>query len=421
MTQKPGVKEGVSQLTRSPRVLVLILGVAGFISAADNWFVSPALPAIAEDLGISALSAGLILTAYLLPYGCMQPVFGLISDRIGKVRMLTWILAGFTIGSGACALAGTLQALVFWRAFTGFFAAGIIAISLACLGDAIPQEERQHYVGIFMGIVFLGQGLSVGIGGLLAELFSWRVPFILFSGIAVGTLLFIPKIPEPELSVSHRPVREELQDIFYHPASWILFPLAGASGFLLIGMYSYLGSFLHQVVGLGYMQIGAVVMFFGFSALLGGTQAGRIGRKIGSRWMIAGGGVLASGSVLLFAVFPGWETGLVASTGLGLGYICIQSTVATLVFDITPRSKGLPSALVGLGLFGGAGIGTACMGILIGLFGYSGSTMIYAAGVFGIILLAFAVPDLNSGENGASHDPSNRRDSSNSPNPRKLT
>ncbi len=415
MTQKPVITKGVSQLTLSPRALVLILGVAGFISAADNWFVSPALPAIAADLGISALYAALILTAYLLPYGCMQPIFGLISDRIGKVRVLTWILAGFTIGSGACALAGTLQVLIFWRAFTGFFAAGIVAISLACIGDAIPPKERQHYVGIFMGIVFLGQGLSVGIGGLLAELFSWRVPFMLFSGIAIGTLLFVPKIPEPDLPVPHRPVREELKDIFHHPASWILFPLAGLSGFLLIGMYSFLGSFLHEVVDLGYMQIGAIIMFFGFSALIGGAQAGKLSRKIGTRWMVAGGGILVSGSVLLLAVFPGWETGLVASTGLGLGYICIQSTVATLAFDITPGSKGLPSALVGLGLFGGAGIGAACMGILIGLFGYSGSTIIYAMGVSGIILLAFTIPDHILGKDPVSPEQNNIYDSSNRP------
>jgi len=415
VTQKPVITKGVSQLTLSPRALVLILGVAGFISAADNWFVSPALPAIAADLGISALYAALILTAYLVPYGCMQPIFGLISDRIGKVRVLTWILAGFTIGSGACALAGTLQVLIFWRAFTGFFAAGIIAISLACIGDAIPPKERQHYVGIFMGIVFLGQGLSVGIGGLLAELFSWRVPFMLFSGIAIGTLLFVPKIPEPDLPVPHRPVREELQEIYHHPASWILFPLAGVSGFLLIGMYSFLGSFLHEVSGLGYMQIGATIMFFGFSALIGGTQAGRVSRKIGSGWMVAGGGVVAAGSMLLFAEYPGWVTGLVASTGLGLGYISIQSTVATLAFDITPGSKGLPSALVGLGLFGGAGIGTACMGILIGLFGYSGSTMIYAMGVSGIILLAFAIPDHIPGKDLVSHEQNNINNSSNRP------
>lgn len=396
MTRIPGiVKERVNQGTQSPHSLVFILGIAGFISAADNWFVSPALPAIASDLGVSILSAGLILTAYLLPYGCMQPVFGLISDRAGKVRVLFWILVGFTLGSGACALTGSLQTLIFWRAFTGFFAAGIIAISLACLGDAIHPKERQHFVGIFMGIVFLGQGLSVGIGGLLTEFFSWRVPFMLFSGIAVCTLLFIHKIPQAKQSGSILSVHEELRIIYQSPLSWVLFPLSGVSGFFLIGMYSYLGSFLHQIVGLGYTQIGEIVMFFGFSALIGGTQAGKMSRKIGSRWMIASGGLLASGSLLLFALYPGWQTGLIVAVGLGLGYICIQSTIATLVFEISPRSKGLPSALVGLGLFGGAGIGTVCMGILIGIFGYCESTIIYTTGIFGIILFTLTVPDLN--------------------------
>lgn len=377
----------------SPRTLVVILGLAGFISAADNWFVSPVLPAIAADFGVSIPVVGMILTAYLIPYGFMQPVFGVISDKIGKIRILLIILLGFAIGSGACALAGSLPSLMIWRVCTGFFAAGIIAVSLAHIGDTIPETDRQRYVGIFMGIVFLGQGLSVGIGGILTNFLSWRVPFMLFSLIAILDLLLLRMLTESHPRPSAVPLIQEVNSICHDQRSWIFFPLAGAVGFFLIGVYSYLGAYLHQVIGTDYLQTGFVMMFFGFSALFGGVRAGYLGQRYGYRRMISGGAIGALVSVILTVLLPCRETGILVSAGLGFGYVCIQSTIATRVFEISPTSKGLPSALVGLGLFGGAGMGTALMGILIGISGYPGPLLLFAAGMFGIVIVSILIPE----------------------------
>ena len=58
--------------------LIVILGLAGFVVMADNWVVSPILPAIANSLKISPVRAGLliIITAYMLPFGLFQLLFG---------------------------------------------------------------------------------------------------------------------------------------------------------------------------------------------------------------------------------------------------------------------------------------------------------------------------------------------------------
>lgn len=111
--------------------LVWILGFTGFISAADNWIVSPILPAIASGFSISVAQVGTILTAYLIPYGLMQPVYGFLSDRLGKARVLQWIICGLAAGTIGCAITPSLWILCFWRMVTGFFAAGVIAVSLA--------------------------------------------------------------------------------------------------------------------------------------------------------------------------------------------------------------------------------------------------------------------------------------------------
>lgn len=172
---------GGSSPAISGRALVGILGVAGFLSAADNWVVAPLLPAIAAEFGISIPLAGAVITSYLVPYGLMQPVCGFASDRFGKARLLTIMVAGLALGTGACALSESLGMLCLRRVITGFFAAGIVAVSLAAIGDFVPRQERHACVGRFMGMVFLGQGLSVGLGGALAYFVNWRMAFMILA------------------------------------------------------------------------------------------------------------------------------------------------------------------------------------------------------------------------------------------------
>lgn len=92
-------------MTSEQRRVVLTLGFCGLVSAADNWFVSPALPAIAQTLAVAPSVVAVILTAYLVPYGALQPVCGAIGDRVGRVRLLRVIMAGLAAGTLVCALA----------------------------------------------------------------------------------------------------------------------------------------------------------------------------------------------------------------------------------------------------------------------------------------------------------------------------
>nr|WP_281418705.1 MFS transporter [Clostridium frigoris] len=67
--------------------IVLLLGLAGFIVMADNWVVSPILPAIAENLNVEIAKAGLLITAYMIPFGIFQIIFGPLADRYGKNKL----------------------------------------------------------------------------------------------------------------------------------------------------------------------------------------------------------------------------------------------------------------------------------------------------------------------------------------------
>ena len=84
--------------------LVVILGFAGFIVMADNWVVSPILPAIAKSFDVDPARAGILIAAYMLPFGLFQLVFGPLADRFGKLRVIMSTMVFFTLATALCSL-----------------------------------------------------------------------------------------------------------------------------------------------------------------------------------------------------------------------------------------------------------------------------------------------------------------------------
>jgi len=114
--------------------LILILGLTGFVVMADNGVVSPILPAIARSIQVSPAQARLLISAYMIPFGLFQPVFGPLSDRYGKRQVINFSMVFFTVGTGLCGIGMGLYDPAFYRAVTGVFAASVMPICLALSG-----------------------------------------------------------------------------------------------------------------------------------------------------------------------------------------------------------------------------------------------------------------------------------------------
>jgi predicted MFS family arabinose efflux permease len=363
-------------------VLVYILGLAGLISVADNWIISPILPVLAKSFTISIPIAGLVLITYMIPYGIMQPVYGFIGDRIGKLKVLQLLLIGLALGTIACAISPYFWLLCISRVITGLFAAGIIALSLALIGDEVPLSDRQKYVGKFMGLVFLGQGLSVGAGGIMANYMSWRIIFATFSIAAAISAILLQKLTVSSTKTSeNEKFFTEMQKVILTPQGKVIFPLAFFTGFLLLGLYSYMGSFLNKTMQMNTGEIGIIMSLFGFSSLFTGIWAGKISKKISRKNILLLGSLFALIMPIILILYSSLLTACISTIALGIGFILIQSTLATAAFNIAAKAKGLPSAIIGLGLFAGGGMGTSFGGYILSFSPYKTLLVLFAIGI----------------------------------------
>lgn len=285
-------------MTPTQKKIVVTLGFCGLVSTADNWFVSPALPAIAQTLAIAPAAATVILTAYLTPYGLLQPVCGAIGDAVGRVRLLCIIVAGLAVSTVLCAAAPTLEALVVARIVTGCFAAGIISVNQSLVGSVVSEEDRQGAVGLLMGVTFTGQGLSAGLGGFICDLVGWRAAFICFGALGAAAWLGVRRLRYLDEtdgagtvdaagagvsaagvgvvgSAEREPFRpaaflRHAAQILFGPGRGIYF-VAFTTGIIFLGVYGFMGTFLAERCGLSSTQAGLLMMFYGLACLAGGS------------------------------------------------------------------------------------------------------------------------------------------------------
>src|ERR671920_125807 len=175
-----------------------LLQLGAFFSSFDRFAVAPMLVTIAAALGASLAETAAIASVYYLLYGAMQPVWGMLSDRLGRVRVIRMTLFGAAVAGVLSAAAPNLAVLIAARALAGGLFAAVVPASLVYVGDTVGMDSRQRALADLMAASAVGTALATVLGGLAAYLDAWRIAFAA-PALAGGVLaLMLARLPEPE-------------------------------------------------------------------------------------------------------------------------------------------------------------------------------------------------------------------------------
>jgi EmrB/QacA subfamily drug resistance transporter len=173
----------------STAVLAVIL-VGYFMVILDNSIIITGLPHIATELGLSAGGVAWVQDAYLLTFGGLLLLGARAGDILGRRRMFVAGLTVFTLASVAVGLAPTGVALIGARAVQGIGSAILAPSTLALLTASFPGErERTRATSAYGAVAGIGASVGLVVGGLLADLVTWRAGFLVNLPIGVAMLV----------------------------------------------------------------------------------------------------------------------------------------------------------------------------------------------------------------------------------------
>ncbi|MFE5340315.1 MFS transporter [Isoptericola sp. NPDC056578] len=197
MTSAPPAPTGVLTRTtaepptrRGTTAVLAIILVGYFMVILDNSIVITGLPHLQDELGMSATALAWVQDAYLLTFGGLLLLGARAGDILGRRRMFVVGLALFTLASVAVGLAPTGGWLVAARAVQGVGAAVLAPSTLALLTASFPEgPERTRATAAYGAVAGIGASVGLVVGGLLADLVSWRAGFLV--NLPVGVVMLV--------------------------------------------------------------------------------------------------------------------------------------------------------------------------------------------------------------------------------------
>ena len=180
----------VRRRTVTPRQVLWVASLGTALTFADTTMVSVAFPDIQRDFDETGFAAvSWVLTAYAIVFAAFVVAAGRIAELLGRKRLYEWGLLLFTLASGLCAAAPSLELLVAARALQALGAAVIVPAALALVLETFPEPVRGRGLALWSAAAALAAGLGLSLGGLLVEVYDWRLIFLIDLPIGVLALL----------------------------------------------------------------------------------------------------------------------------------------------------------------------------------------------------------------------------------------
>jgi DHA1 family bicyclomycin/chloramphenicol resistance-like MFS transporter len=370
--------------------LLILFTVSGILAMQ---VISPALPTIAEEFGVTAGAAQLTLTVFFVGYAVFQLIYGPASDRLGRRPVLLFGLLIYAIASIAASFAPTIELLILGR-----FGQAIGSCVIIVLGNAIARDvygakgsiQIIAYIAMAAGIA---SAAAPYIGSGLLALYGWQGGMFLTAIIATITLVIVFFMFRESLPPERRTTHSILSMNGY--GTLLRDPLylgyAGSTAFVNGAFFAFFsGSPFVVITLLGFSPadfgLFAVIVVGGF--LIGATFAPRLARRYGSVAIIFAGaliGLLAGIFVVLTILTGKFELygfgAAVFLLGFGNGFV-IPNAVAACV-SLRPEIAGSASAFTGSSQMAMGAIGSVLVAAL-----HDGTPLPLAAVMAGMSLFA---------------------------------
>ena len=343
----------------------------GFASISTDLYL-PAMPAMGRDLGASPGAVAYTISGYLIGFSFGQLAWGPIGDRYGRRAPIAIGLVLFVIGSAGCALAASIEAIVFWRVVQAIGACASVVLARAIVRDRYEGHRAAQVLSTLLTVMAIAPLLGPLAGGEILLFAGWRAIF--WTLVAVGAFTFCLVLTLPETLPAERRNVESLVRAFARYADLLrdrsLVGYALAGGAYYAGMFAYIAGTPFAYITYHHVPAQAYGLVFGAGVVgimaTNIVNARTVARAGSDRTLRLGAGIAATAAIALaidarsdFFGLAGLAVPLFVFVAVS-GFIVANAIAGALA--LFPERSGSVSALVGSIQYGGGIVGSALVG-----------------------------------------------------------
>ncbi|MDT4825344.1 Inner membrane transport protein YdhP [compost metagenome] len=318
-------------------IALLALTAGAFGIGTTEFVIMGLLMQVSTDLQVSITAAGLLISGYALGVAVGAPVLTIATRKLPRKTVLLALMAIFTLGNLACALAPNYEMLMAARVITSLAHGTFFGVGSVVATGLVAPERRASAIAIMFTGLTAATLLGVPAGAWLGLQLGWRSTF--WAVTLIGVLAFVVLaafVPRMKGEAKPAPLREEIA-VLARPQ--VLLGLAmtvlGFAGVFVV--YTYIQPLLTQVTGLSESAVSPILLVFG-----GGLAVGNIlGGKLADRApMAAVLGTLVALAVVLGAMQFTIGTPFTAVVFVGLLGVASFATVAPMQLRVLEKASG---------------------------------------------------------------------------------
>ena len=369
--------------------LFLIFGVT-LMAVMGVSSIAPAFPSIRNELGLTKVEIGFIISSFTIPGVLLAPFMGVLADRWGRKKVLIPALFLFGAAGGACSLSGSFRMLLLLRFFQGIGASSLGTIAPTILGDLYGGKQRTIVMGYNASALSIGTASYPLIGGALA-MFGWRFPFLLpLTAIPLGLCMLFLKNPEPHNHQSFGIYIGNVLNSIKRMETFGVFLIGIATFIILYGCYlMFIPILLDELFHISPFTIGMIISCSSIATAITSSQIKRMVKRVNEKVLLRLGFFLYALAMISVPfihtlwgfIFPV----IVFGIGMGVNIPCLISILASLApIEHRAAFMSLNSMMVRIGQT----LGPIMMGFVVVIWGTTG---VFTLGAVLALIMVFVV------------------------------
>ena len=392
---------------------VVIVSAALLIVSLGFGMVIPIFPFYIDEMGGTGSKLGLLIAVAAFTELIFGPLWGSLSDRIGRKPVLIVGLVGYVLSALLMGISSTLWMLFAARALSGVLSSATSATTMAYIGDSTDDQNRAGGIGMLGAVAGLGVILGPAFGGWLGSI-SLSTPFFVAAAISAVTVVFVgillpESLPKQARGLSFQKNKISRRDMFksvVHSTVGILLFLVFLVSVGLANFESVFGLYALEKFSYGPGQVGAILTVIGLVSTAGKIFTGSLTQRWGDSLVIKVSLITGSIAYLVLLAANTYTTILLSTGFFILSKTFLRPSILSMISKQSKFGQGTAMGLSNSAISLGRIIGPIWAGYIfdvnVNLPYLSGAAILFIGFILSIFILSKVpreeerLPNLNS-------------------------